>query len=118
MVLAAILAASIAPPHAWAHAFPSGEQPRVGSTVDTPPTQVVIKFDNPIEALFAKLQVTDDGGHEVTTGPPVRSDDKLSLAVPLKPGLPPGDYHVQWSVVSVDGHRTEASYIFTIASHT
>ena len=110
---ALILATGTIPSRAWAHAFPSGEEPKVGSTVTTPPAQVVIKFDNPIEQLFAKLQVTDDSGHDVTSGNPVRSDDKLSIAVPLKP-LPPGDYHVKWSVVAADGHRTEGSYMFTI----
>ena len=110
---AIILAAGAISSSAGAHAFPSGEEPKVGSTVATPPTQVVIRFDNPIEQLFAKLEVTDDSGHDVTSGKPQRSDDKLSISVPLKP-LPAGDYHVKWSVVAADGHRTEGSYMFTV----
>jgi len=111
---AAIAAAGARPMRAWAHAFPSGEEPKVGSTVAAAPTQVMITFDNPIEALFAKLQVTDDTGNDVTAGAPVRSDNKLELSVALKP-LKPGDYHVKWSVVAEDGHRTEGSYLFTLA---
>ena len=45
---------------------------------------------------------------------PERSDDQLAIKVPLKP-LVPGDYHVKWSVVAEDGHRTEGSYMFTVA---
>ena len=110
VVAAAATSASIA----WAHAFPSGEEPRVGSTVTTSPSEVVIKFDNPIESLFAKLEVTDDAGHDMTNGKPERSDDQMAIKVPLKP-LVPGDYHVKWSVVAEDGHRTEGSYMFTVA---
>jgi methionine-rich copper-binding protein CopC len=115
MVLAAVVAVAGAfAARAWAHAFPSGEEPKVGSTVNTPPTEVVIKFDNPIEQLFAQLKVTDDTGDDVTAGPPVRSADKLELKVPLKP-LKPGDYHVKWRVVAEDGHGTEGGYLFTVA---
>jgi len=117
LALAAILsvAANMFPIVAWGHAFPSGEEPRVGSTVKTPPTSVVIKFDNPIEQLFAQLAVTDDAGHDVTAGAPTRSEDKRELSVLLKP-LAPGDYHVKWSVVAEDGHRTEGGYLFTVAA--
>jgi methionine-rich copper-binding protein CopC len=30
------------------------------------------------------------------------------------PSLPTGNYHVFWSVVARDGHRTEGDYTFTI----
>jgi copper resistance protein C len=113
-VFAAILAiAATFPIVAWGHAFPSGEEPKVGSTVNTAPTKVVIQFDNPIEQLFSTLAVTDDSGHDMTAGSPTRSDDKRELSVALKP-LTPGDYHVKWSVVAEDGHRTEGGYLFTV----
>jgi methionine-rich copper-binding protein CopC len=115
-ILAVMLgvAAGMLPIVAWGHAFPSGEEPKVGSTVNTAPAKVVIKFDSPIEQLFAKLAVTDDSGHDVTAGPPTRSDNQRELSVVLKP-LSPGDYHVKWSVAAEDGHRTEGSYLFTVA---
>ena len=114
-VFAAILGvAAMFPIVAWGHAFPSGEEPKVGSTVSTAPTKVVIKFDSPIEQLFAKLAVTDDAGQDVTAGSPTRSDDKRALSVALKP-LRPGDYHVKWSVGAEDGHRTQGGYLFTVA---
>jgi methionine-rich copper-binding protein CopC len=108
------VAASVLPIEAWGHAFPSGEKPKVGSTVSKPPAKVVITFDSPIEQLFAKLAVTDDAGHDVTAGAPTRSDDERQLSVALKP-LAPGDYHVKWSVAAQDGHRTEGGYLFTVA---
>ncbi len=110
---AAAAAASALSSPAWGHAFPSAEEPGAGSTIKPAPTRVVIRFDSPIEALFAKLLVTDDKGNDVTASAPQRSKDKRELAVALKP-LKPGDYHVSWSIVAEDGHRTEGSYLFTV----
>lgn len=102
------------PPAACAHAFPSAEQPLVGSTVTTPPEQVTIRYDAPIESLFAKLEVRNASGQDETNGSPKVGPDHRTLSIQLAP-LKPGDYTVKWSVVAEDGHRTEGSYDFTVA---
>jgi len=67
----------------------------------------VIKFDAPIEKLFAKLEVTGADGANQAIGAPQVSDDgiRLSVKVPL---LKPGDYQVKWAVVCIDTHHTQA----------
>jgi methionine-rich copper-binding protein CopC len=100
--------------NAWAHAFPTAEQPLVGSTVATPPSAVTITYDAPIESLFAKLEVVDSSNQEETEGSPAVAPDHLTLSIRLKP-LKPGDYTVNWAVVAEDGHRTEGSYDFTVS---
>jgi methionine-rich copper-binding protein CopC len=102
------------PRAALAHALPEAEDPKVGSTVMSPPQQVSIRFDAPIEALFSKLDVLDSGGQRQDAGTPQVDADTRTLAVQLKP-LTPGEYTVKWSVVAKDGHRTEGSYTFTVA---
>ena len=102
------------PLKAAAHAFPKGAQPRVGATVNSPPAEVLINFDNPIEQLFAKLQVLDSSDQDETAGPVKVSADHKQLSVPVKP-LKPGDYTVKWGVVAEDGHHTEGWYQFTVA---
>jgi copper resistance protein C len=109
-----IAATWLVPRFADAHAFPNSEQPMVGSTVKTSPPAVEIHFDNPVEAMFAHLQVTDPGGADVTDGAAALSSDGLTLSVKLKP-LVAGKYSVKWSVVAEDSHRTEGSYAFTVA---
>lgn len=99
---------------ARAHAFPASEQPMVGSTVNSSPPAVVITFDSPIEALFAKLEVFDSSGQDEAAGAPTVDAYHRQLSVPLKP-LKPGDYTVKWSVVAEDSHRTEGSFQFTVA---
>ncbi len=110
-----VAAAIFAPRYVLAHAFPVAEQPRVGSTVEAPPPRVTITFDAPIESLFAKLQVLDTAGHDQTASKPHVGAGRRELSVLLKP-LRPGDYTVKWAVVAEDGHRTEGSYVFTVAA--
>ncbi len=97
-----------------AHAFPSSEEPKVGSTINQPPAEVAIKFDNPIEQVFARLQVLDQSGGDESAGPPTLDPDRHQLSVKLKV-LAQGDFTVKWSVVAEDGHRTQGSYVFTVA---
>lgn len=111
----AMLAMPAASPRiARAHAFPASESPAVGSTMNRAPAEVAISFDNPIEKLFARLQVLDSAGVAVSAGPLTLSGDRLRLSMALKT-LKPGEYTVKWSVVAEDGHRTEGSFNFTIA---
>ncbi len=113
-ILAGMIAVTIVPRTAGAHAFPSAERPAAGATINSPPPEVAIRFDNPIEQMFARVQVVDAGGTDVTTGAPALSIDRLELSRPLK-RLTPGVYTVRWSVVSVDSHRSEGSFTFTVA---
>jgi methionine-rich copper-binding protein CopC len=108
-------AALAMPRIAAAHAFPRSETPAAGATVNPPP-RVIIDFDAPVERLFAKLQVIDGAGNDVAAQPPVIDAEKNEMSAAM-PSLKAGDYMVKWSVVSNDGHRTEGSYTFTVASN-
>jgi methionine-rich copper-binding protein CopC len=76
---------------------------------------VTIKFDAPIEKLFAKLEVVGPDGSNQAIGGPKVSDDGTRLLVKV-PVLKPGDYLVKWAVVCIDTHHTEGSYTFTVAN--
>jgi len=41
-------------------------------------------------------------------------DDPRQLSVPLKP-MTPGTYTVEWHATSVDTHKTEGHFSFTLA---
>jgi len=99
---------------ASAHSFPEQEVPPAGATLTYPPTQVTIKYDAPIEKLFASLQVLNSAGQNEAAGAPEVSPDGWELSVPLNK-LQPGEYTVQWRVVCIDTHHTQGSYSFTVA---
>jgi methionine-rich copper-binding protein CopC len=98
---------------AAAHSFPQKESPAAGAALPTAPPDVSIKFDAPIEPLFAQLQViAPDGKNAALSNPQVGSDGyTLSVQVPQ---LGPGDYMVKWSVVCIDTHHTSGAYEFTV----
>jgi copper resistance protein C len=100
---------------ASAHSFPEQESPAAGQTLSLSPPEVTIKYDAPIEKLFAKLEVLDANGNNLAVGKPIYGADGATLSAKLAP-LKPGDYMVKWSVVCVDTHRTMGSYSFTVAS--
>ncbi len=99
---------------ACGHAELERATPAVGSTVTTAPTQVVLQFSEPIEAAFSRVEVTDSAGQRVDNGDG-RPDpnDRTHMKVTLKP-LAPGTYRVNWYALSVDTHRTEGDFTFTV----
>jgi copper resistance protein C len=96
-----------------AHSFPEQEIPPAGATLSEPPAQVTIKYDAPIEKLFASLEVLNSAGQSVAMGQPEVSLDGWKLSVPVNK-LQPGEYTVQWRVVCIDTHHTQGAYSFTV----
>ena len=99
---------------AWGHAFLDHAEPRVGSTVKSPPSQVRAWFTQNLEPAFSTLEVVNERGERVDKGP-AKADtaDPSLLQVPLKP-LGPGTYRVKWRVLSVDTHVTEGDFTFRV----
>jgi methionine-rich copper-binding protein CopC len=97
-----------------AHAFLKDAAPGVGSTVQTSPSEVRIRFTESIEPAFSSIQVLDASGKEVDKRDLYldRSDHAL-LHVSL-PRLGAGIYKVVWRVVSVDTHVTNGSFTFRV----
>ena len=101
-------------PAALAHAFLDRAQPAVGSAVHQSPAEVRIWFTEAVEAAFSTIAVLDAQGHHVEDGKAkVDPSDPHLLDVGLK-ALGPGKYKVVWKVISVDTHRTEGDFTFTV----
>jgi methionine-rich copper-binding protein CopC len=101
-------------PRLEAHAFLKDADPAVGSTIQTSPSEVRIRFTENIEAAVSSIQVFDASGKAVDKRDLHldRSDHAL-LHVSL-PRLGAGIYKVVWRVVSVDTHATSGSFTFRI----
>ena len=97
-----------------AHAFLQGAEPAVGSTVQTSPSEVRIRFTENIEPAFSSIQVFDPSGKEVDKHDvSLDHSDHARLHVSL-PRLGAGIYKVVWRVVSVDTHVTSGSFTFQV----
>ena len=99
---------------ASAHSFPQKETPSAGQRLSAAPSEVMIKFDAPIEKLFAKLEVISADGKSETVGQPLVDPSAMTLSAKLE-SLKPSDYTVKWGVVCIDSHHTEGSYVFSVA---
>ncbi len=100
-------------PAAFAHAFLDRASPAVGSEVAGSPPAIDLTYTEPVEPLFSTVQVTDASGTRMDDGKPTTQDGGHVLVVPLKK-LPPGVYSVEWHVTSVDTHKTEGHFTFTV----
>jgi copper resistance protein C len=97
-----------------AHAFLKDADPGVGSTIQTSPSEVRIRFTENIEPAVSSIQVFDASGKGVDKRDLHldRSDHAL-LHVSL-PRLSAGTYKVVWRVVSVDTHVTSGNFTFRV----
>jgi|SRR5580698_9819462 methionine-rich copper-binding protein CopC len=96
---------------AHAHAFLDHAEPRVGSKVAAAPTEVVLFFNQNLEAAFSSIEVSDANGARVDQGKPRINAGTMRVGV--KP-LPSGTYKVRWQVLSKDTHTTEGNFSFTV----
>ncbi len=112
LLITAACAALLSQP-AFAHAFLDGAVPRVGSEIPSSPTDVTLHFTQGIEPDFSRIQVQDPSGGDVTAGPAHIAGDPTHFAVPVKK-LAPGIYTVIWHVTSVDTHKTQGKFHFTV----
>ncbi len=102
-------------PAAGAHATLEQTSPERGAVLETPPNEVALGFDEPVEAAFGALRVFDGKGKQVKTGPLRRPGGKSSaLAVSLPASLPQGAYTATYRVVSADGHPVSGGLTFQV----
>jgi len=99
---------------ASAHAFLDHADPKVGSEIVSAPAEVKIWFTQAIEPAFSSIQIYDAAGKEIDKKDShVDASDKKLLIVSL-PATSSGKYKVVWHVVSVDTHRTQGDFKFTV----
>lgn len=104
-----------APTVAEAHAHLDRSAPAAGSTLKEPPKEVMLWFTEAVEPKFSSVEVRDAKGTAVQAGPASSvPDNTAQLRVALKP-LPPGSYTVKWRVLSVDTHRSQGEFTFSVA---
>ncbi|HZB81522.1 MAG TPA: copper homeostasis periplasmic binding protein CopC [Rubrobacteraceae bacterium] len=99
---------------ALAHASLLETDPADGAKLSEPPTQVQLRFNEPIEAEFTPVKVLDQQGNRVDRDDAqVGSDDRRMVTAGLKE-LSKGTYTVQWRVISADTHPVNGSYEFSV----
>src|SRR6516165_8447710 len=111
LLILSLLAMTFGNVAAHAHAMLDRVSPSVGSTVASAPREVSLTFTQNLESAFGSVQVTGANGARVDQGKPQISGN--TMRVSLK-SLSPGTYRVRWHVLSVDTHKTDGSFTFTV----
>lgn len=97
-----------------AHARLLQTDPANGARLSQPPEQVRLSFDEPIEAEFTPVKVSDQQGNRVDRDDArVDPNDARVLTADLEE-LPEGTYTVEWRVTSADTHPVNGTYRFTV----
>ena len=103
---------------AFAHAHLESQLPAADSTVASA-KELRLTFSEGVEEKFTKISITSTGGGktEIEATPTVNTDptDKKILIVTPAAPLAAGQYKVEWHAVSVDTHKSEGSYSFTVS---
>jgi methionine-rich copper-binding protein CopC len=104
---------------ALAHAHLQSQLPAADSTVSSP-KELRLQFSEGVEDKFSKVSITSTADSGKTVVEPVpevatdRADNKVLIVTPAAP-LAPGEYKVEWHAVSVDTHKSEGSYTFSVS---
>ena len=112
-VAAAFALAAAYAPGALAHSVLIGTQPGNDQVVPASPDEVLLEFDEPVDASLGSLRVFDGQGREVDGGE-VTQPAATEVAVGIDSTLAPGTYTVAWRVVSADSDPISGAFVFHV----
>lgn len=102
---------------ASAHAGLDESIPASGAVLTTSPTELVLDFDEPVEASLGGVDLTTSDGAPIGIGPAEPTPgDASRLVVADVPALTDGVYVVVWQVTSADGHPARGAFTFQVGT--
>jgi methionine-rich copper-binding protein CopC len=121
MIAAAATAALAATAPALAHPKLLSTTPAAGETAAAP-TRIALAFSEALIAPMSGLDLTMTGMPGMAHHAPMKvtgfktevGADGKTLVATLPRALPAGSYDAHWHVVSVDTHRVEGHFAFTV----
>jgi copper transport protein len=117
MLVCVVLFLSVPTGRANAHAILLDTEPGIDQVVAEPPTEVTLRFTEPVEVAFGAIRVFDARSERVDAGAArhVESSND-TVEVPLEDDLPDGTYTVSWRVVSADSHPVAEAFVFHVGA--
>lgn len=99
---------------AFAHASLQTASPKSGEVLDKAPKEIVLHFNEALEAAFSKITLKDHQGVMVKTEKATVDKAHPETLRLVTPKLGVGTYQVQWSTMTQDGHRAKNQYSFQV----
>ena len=99
---------------AAAHAFLDRAEPKVGSRIAAPPTQIRLWFTESLEPTLCVVKVDGPAGFGGAAAAQAPGGNAHALVATLRKPVPAGRYVVHWRAVSVDSHMTTGAFSFEV----
>jgi hypothetical protein len=112
--IAVLLGASCFASSAFAHAKLQASDPKAGSVLAVAPKAVRLTFNEALEPSFSKLAVVDAANAAVALKHSEVDKANPKVMTVALPPLHAGQYRVQWSAVTSDGHRVKGEFGFGV----
>ncbi|QJY47834.1 copper resistance protein CopC/CopD [Pseudonocardia broussonetiae] len=102
-------------PPAAAHPTLRATSPAAGYAVAESPREVTLDFGEPVGLLDDSLRLTSSTDTQVSTSPPVLSQEGRRLSVGIADELAAGAYRVAWQVRAQDGDLVSGGFSFAVS---
>ena len=112
--IAVLLGATCFASTAFAHARLEASDPKAGSVLAAAPKTVRLTFNEALEPSFSKIAVVDAANAAVAVSHVDVDKSNPKVMTATLPPLPAGQYRVQWSAVTGDGHKVKGEFGFSV----
>ena len=103
------------PPAALAHAHLLGSEPPANAVIAQAPQQLRLKFSQPVEKKWARVEVKADNDRLVLPATSLQWDAAgKSLQIQLPTHAAAVNYQVDWSILAKDGHLGKGRLNFKV----
>lgn len=116
LVLLALPGVALPPPKA-VHATLVSSEPAANSRLTSRPSRIRLVYSEPVEGKLAKVSIVPSAGAPILLRAGADPRDVHAVIAPVD-SIGPGNYRVEWRVVSADGHPVDGTYLFAIADTT
>lgn len=113
VVLVAVLGALVVPSTALAHVTLISSEPITQSRLDTAPTEVRLRFNQPVTITSNAIQVLAPDG-TVLSGTARTEDSRTVVVAPVSRLVSGQGYTVRWRVIGEDGHSPAGVFTFGV----
>ena len=113
VLLFVMLCALVAPPAALAHVNLLSSDPVTQSRLDTPPTAVRLRFNEPVTISANAVEVLAPDG-TIVSGTARTEDDGYVVVAPVSRLARGNGYTVRWRVIGDDGHSPTGVFTFGV----
>jgi copper transport protein len=113
-LVVALVVVAAAP--ASAHATLLTTEPQNGGVYTKPPSEVKLRFNEPVEVSLGGIRVYTSDRERVVAGSPEHPAGTQSEVSVSLPKLARGTYVVTWRVISADSHPVEGAYTFQVGT--